>query len=264
MANSKIKFYAVAMGRCPGIYDKWFGGGGAEAQVNGFPQARYQAFSSRVAAREWLKEFQIPVTTEPLETTTAKPAPAVEPQTQAPAPKKNTKKEPVEQKVIIYTDGGCMNNPGPGGYGVVLLYGKKRKELSGGYRKTTNNRMELMACLVGLNTLKFPCSVDLYSDSQYVVNGIRKGWARRWRANKWMRNQLEPAENADLWSQLLDLCDRHRVQFNWVRGHAGNRENERCDQLATQAASRSKKFLIDTAYETGQTHLASVHKEYLF
>ena len=253
MAKSKIKFYAVAVGRRPGIYDQWFGEEGAEAQVKGFAEARYQVFSSRVEAGEWLKEFQIPVAAEPVESPALEPTPAVEAKNETPGRQKNPGKGPAKKKVIIYTDGGCINNPGPGGYGVVLLYGKKRKELSGGYRQTTNNRMELMACLVGLKTLKFPCSVDLYSDSQYVVNGIKKGWARRWRANKWMRNQLEPAENADLWSQLLDLCDRHRVEFNWVKGHAGNRENERCDQLATEAASRSKKLLIDTAYETGQT-----------
>jgi len=168
---------------------------------------------------------------------------------------KNSKKV----KVVIYTDGGCINNPGPGGYGVVLLYGKKRKELLGGYRNTTNNRMELMACIEGLKALKYPCSVKLYSDSQYVVNGIEKGWAKRWKKKGWMRNQLDPAENADLWAQLLDLCEKHDVEFKWVRGHAGNKENERCDQLAKQAATGKKK-LSDTPYETGQTTMTAKHR----
>ncbi len=159
------------------------------------------------------------------------------------------------KQVTLYTDGGCSNNPGPGGYGVVLIYQKKRKELSAGYRKTTNNRMELMACIMGLKALKYPCSVKLYSDSQYVVNGIQKGWARRWKARGWMRTPEEPAENADLWSQLLELCEKHRVELVWVRGHAGNRGNERCDELAKQAAGKLKGQLIDTAYENNQTRV---------
>jgi ribonuclease HI len=253
MSGNKKKFYAVAQGQRPGIYDKWYGEDGAEAQVKGYPQAQYQAFSSRAAAQEWLNAFQTPAAANSVPPTASKPSPAGKPGTGAPDRPKDSKKKSGLPRVVIYTDGGCIDNPGPGGYGVVLLYGEKRKELSGGYRRTTNNRMELRACLEGLKTLKFPCRVDLYSDSQYVVNGIKKGWAKRWRSNKWMRNQYEPAENVDLWAELLDLCDRHRVEFNWVKGHAGNRENERCDQLATQAASGSEKLLIDTAFETGQT-----------
>jgi ribonuclease HI len=157
-----------------------------------------------------------------------------------------------KEKVIIYTDGGCKNNPGPGGYGVVMIYGAKRKELSGGFRETTNNRMELTACIEGLKALKYPCPVKLYSDSQYVVNGIQKGWAKRWRAKKWMRNQKEPAENYDLWGLLLELCEKHEVEFEWVRGHAGNKENEMCDQLANQAIA-GENLAQDEAYETGKT-----------
>lgn len=170
--------------------------------------------------------------------------------------KKIEDKKSKEVKVVIYTDGGCINNPGPGGYGVVLLYGKKRKELSAGYLNTTNNRMELLACIEGLKALKYQCSVTLYSDSQYVVNGIEKSWAKRWKRKGWMRNQINPAENADLWAQLLDLCETHSVKFKWVRGHAGNKENERCDQLAKQAAIKKNKLLPDTPYETGQTTVA--------
>lgn len=155
--------------------------------------------------------------------------------------------------VIIYTDGGCLNNPGPGGFGVVLIGRNKRKELFGGYQLTTNNRMELLACIKGLKALKFPCRVTLYSDSQYVVKGIQEGWAKRWRKKGWMRNANQRAENVDLWAILLDLCDAHDVEFKWVKGHAGHPENERCDQLAKQGAMNEENFDHDTPYETGQT-----------
>ncbi len=151
------------------------------------------------------------------------------------------------KKVIIYTDGACLGNPGPGGYGVVLLHGAHRKELSGGFAETTNNRMELLACIRGLEALKYPCQVDLYSDSRYVVDGIDKGWAARWQRNNWMRNKSDPAVNADLWQRLLELTARHRVTFHWVRGHAGTVENETCDRLATGAA-RGKNLPEDAGY----------------
>ena len=146
--------------------------------------------------------------------------------------------EPTGKRVIIHTDGSCLGNPGPGGYGVVLRYGPHRKELSGGDPQSTNNRMEMTACIAGLNALKRRCAVTLYTDSAYIVNGVTKGWAKRWRANGWMRNKKEQAENADLWEQLLDLCEKHEVSFVWVKGHAGNPENERCDQLAKAAAGK--------------------------
>lgn len=142
----------------------------------------------------------------------------------------------IEKHITIYTDGACLKNPGLGGYGVVLLYGDHRKELSGGFRLTTNNRMEIFAAIAGLESLKEPCKVDLYSDSQYVVNAISKGWAKRWQSKAWMRNDKDKALNPDLWERLLHLCDRHQVTFHWVRGHSGNVENERCDRLATTAA----------------------------
>ncbi|SHF34264.1 ribonuclease HI [Desulforamulus putei] len=140
--------------------------------------------------------------------------------------------------VTIYTDGACSGNPGPGGYGVVMLYKDHRKELSGGFRDTTNNRMELLAAIVALENLKERCSVTLYTDSQYLYNAMEKGWAKKWRANGWMRNPKEPALNADLWERLLKLCEYHHVKFVWVRGHAGNPENERCDRLAVEAAKQ--------------------------
>ncbi len=143
------------------------------------------------------------------------------------------------EQVTIYTDGACLGNPGPGGYGAVLLYGNQRKELSGGFRLTTNNRMEITAALVALEALREPCRVTLYSDSQYLVNAMAKGWAQRWQANGWKRNKREDAVNPDLWERMLELCRRHTVEFQWVRGHSGTEENERCDRLAVAAARDS-------------------------
>ncbi len=139
-------------------------------------------------------------------------------------------------RIEIHTDGACLGNPGPGGYGVLIRCGEHCRELSGGYRLTTNNRMELMAVIKALEALKRPCQVTLYSDSRYVVDALRKGWAKKWQANNWLRNRRERANNPDLWQVLLELGGRHQVEFRWVRGHAGNPDNERCDRLASQAA----------------------------
>jgi len=155
------------------------------------------------------------------------------------------------QNVVMYTDGGCLGNPGPGGYGVVLMCGKHRKELSEGYKLTTNNRMELLACIKGLEALKEPCNVTIHTDSQYVVNGIMKGWARKWRSNGWKRNKKDKAINPDLWGRLLDSCDAHDVTFKWVKGHAGHKENERCDYLANSAGSRPN-LLTDENYSNSE------------
>ena len=142
------------------------------------------------------------------------------------------------KRVTIYTDGACLGNPGPGGYGAILLYQGRKRELSGGYSRTTNNRMEIMAAIVGLEALKQKCGVTLYSDSEYLVKAMSRGWAKRWRANSWKRSKREKALNPDLWQRLLQLCEHHEVQFNWVRGHAGTPENARCDELAVQAAQQ--------------------------
>lgn len=142
------------------------------------------------------------------------------------------------ERVTIYTDGAAEPNPGPGGYGIVLISGKHRKELSGGFRKTTNNRMELMAAIVALESLKRPCNVVLYSDSKYVVDSVSKGSVIRWRRNDWFRAPGERARNVDLWQRFLEAFERHSVTFQWVKGHAGIQENERCDELAVAAAQQ--------------------------
>ena len=141
----------------------------------------------------------------------------------------------MEKQVTIYTDGACSGNPGPGGWGVVLKYGEHRKELSGGEKLTTNNRMELMAAIRGLGELKTPCRVDLYSDSKYLVDAMVKGWAKGWRARGWRRADKKPALNPDLWEEILRLDGVHSVTYHWVKGHAENPENNRCDQLAVAA-----------------------------
>jgi len=151
--------------------------------------------------------------------------------------------------IEIYTDGGAINNPGPGGYGVVLLVNGELRELSEGYQHTTNNRMELMACIKGIEALPSSSEkVALFSDSQYVVNGISKGWAKAWRRRNWLKSDGNPAVNADLWARLLDLTEGIDIVFNWVKGHAGHPLNERCDQLAVQSA-RGENLKVDSGYK---------------
>lgn len=142
------------------------------------------------------------------------------------------------KQVTLYTDGACSGNPGPGGYGAILTYGKHSKQLSGGFRNTTNNRMEILAVIKGLELLKEPCAVTVVTDSQYVANAMNKGWARKWRSNGWKRANKEKALNVDLWEKLLGLAEKHRVSFQWVRGHNGHPMNERCDTLAVSASRR--------------------------
>ena len=137
--------------------------------------------------------------------------------------------------VTIYADGACSGNPGPGGWGAILEYRGREKELSGAEASTTNNRMELTAVIAALEQLKEPCAVELYSDSKYVVDAITLGWARGWRAKGWVKPDKKPAKNPELWSRLLDLLDRHEVACHWVKGHADNEKNERCDRLAVAA-----------------------------
>lgn len=136
------------------------------------------------------------------------------------------------KKVEIYTDGACSGNPGLGGWGAILKFKGVEKELSGGEKSTTNNRMELTGVIEALKCLKEPCEVTLTTDSKYVADGLSKGWARSWQKNGWIKSDKKPALNPDLWEELLRLCDIHRVEVKWVKGHAAHPENERCDTLA--------------------------------
>jgi ribonuclease HI len=157
--------------------------------------------------------------------------------------------------ITVYTDGACSGNPGPGGYGTVLLFtdasgSAHRKELSGGFRLTTNNRMEILSVIIALEALKEPCEVLVFSDSRYLVDAVEKGWAERWRRNNWMRSKTDPALNPDLWRRLLLLLAAHRVNFRWVKGHAGHTENERCDRLARAAAEDTENWAEDTGFSS--------------
>jgi ribonuclease HI len=140
------------------------------------------------------------------------------------------------KKITIFTDGACSGNHGPGGYGAILRYNHHEKELSGGFRNTTNNRMELMAAIAALESLKEPCEVTIVTDSQYLVNSVEKGWVYGWKSKGWRKTGNKPVLNIDLWEQMLKLLGRHKVSFRWIRGHAGHAENERCDRLAVEAS----------------------------
>jgi ribonuclease HI len=221
MAKPK-KIYAVAKGLKPGIYQKWFGADGAEEQVRGVQGARYKGFFSLKEAEEWIQNPQYDYSSVNKK-------------------KKNSVQNSVapQTDIVIYTDGSALNNPGPGGYAAVIQYkGELIQELSGGFQLTTNNRMELLACIVGLGQYKNKKSIALFSDSKYVVNGITKGWARNWRHKGWIKSDGKKALNPDLWAQLLDLVEYHHVNFQWVKGHAGNPGNERCDVLANTEAKK--------------------------
>ena len=229
------KFYAIAVGRQPGIYDTW---PLAHAQVMGFPSARYKGFPNRAEAEAWLREISSAgAAARPRARTAATPAGG------GPPVKSGA--------VLVYSDGGARFNPGPGGYGVIIVEGDSRRELSGGYRHTTNNRMELMGCIVALTSLgEVAKPIVVHTDSQYVVNGISKGWALSWRRRGWLKADRTPALNADLWGRLLDLVEGREVSFSWVRGHAGHPENERCDELAVAAAAGAA-LAVDELYEGG-------------
>lgn len=146
--------------------------------------------------------------------------------------------------VTIHTDGGCKGNPGPGGYGVVLVCGRHRKELSAGFRRTTNNRMELLAAIAAFECLTEPCRIDIHSDSRYLVDAIQKRWVEAWASRGWRRADKSPVKNPDLWQRLIVAMRPHQVRWHWLKGHAGHAENERCDQLA-EAAVRAGGLLED-------------------
>lgn len=225
------KYYAIVSGRKTGIYDNW---PDAQAQVIGYRGAKFRGFPTRAEAETWFKN---PNYSREEVKTTRKAGHSIE------------GVSPRAGEVTIYTDGGARYNPGPGGYGIVQIYKGERKELSGGFRMTTNNRMELMACIVALRELEHRDKpVTLYSDSSYVVNGIVKGWAKNWRAKGWIKSDRKPAINPDLWAELLDLVEDLDITFKWVKGHAGNPMNERCDELAVASANQDG-LPVDPGYK---------------
>ncbi len=144
--------------------------------------------------------------------------------------------------VDVFTDGACSGNPGPGGYGIIMKYKDTIKEFSGGAAQTTNNRMEMTAVIEALSKLKESCEVTVYSDSKYVIDAVTKGWAKSWQKNNWVKSDKKKALNPELWEKLLGLLDKHRVEFVWVKGHAGHPENERCDELAVEQSQKFKSL----------------------
>jgi len=247
------KFYAVVKGKKPGIYHEWFGVNGADEQVSGFSGAVYKSFKTVVEAEQWYNRakdaYSGDKSSDTIDNALPEPEKNINSQPSLLAVSEQSKEQLTN--VTIYTDGACIKNPGAGGYGVVLLHGQHRKELSGGFRLTTNNRMEIMAAIVGLQALKTKCAVTVYSDSRYVVDAIMLGWVEKWRANGWKRTKTELASNSDLWELLFQLCLKHEVKFVWVKGHAGNPGNERCDALSVQAAQMNN-LPADTQYESEQ------------
>ncbi len=212
MASRKTpKYYAVARGRRTGIFTDW---PETARLVQGYPGARFKSFPTREEAEAFLRSGG--------SVRAAESAPDAAP----------------GDRLVVYTDGGSRGNPGPGGYGAVIVFPEGPVELSGGFRLTTNNRMELAACIAALERLEAPEKVLLHTDSAYVVNAMEKGWARGWRRKGWKKADGGPALNPDLWERLLGLCEVHDVRFVKVRGHAGIPLNERCDALANAAMDR--------------------------
>ena len=226
---AKKKIYVVARGKKPGIYKAWAGKGQAQEQVTGQAGAIYKSFSSAGPAVEWL------------ETVDHHPDLMAELQKLPGSSRRSVAPSIDHGDVAIYTDGACTGNPGPGGYGCVILNGDRRQERSAGFSLTTNNRMEILACITGIEAFAETgeTRATLVTDSRYVVNAVTKGWAKKWRSRRWMRTDIEPAKNPDLWERLLDLLNSCDVRFQWVKGHAGHAENERCDELAVAAAAGS-------------------------
>jgi ribonuclease HI len=217
----KKKYYAVRKGKKPSIYTQWFGPDGAQVQVVGFPGAEYKGFGSRSEAERFmLSQYE----------------------------EKREDPEIDDDATQVFTDGGAVGNPGPGGYGVVILKPDgQRQEMCGGYQRTTNNRMEMMGCITALESLGEDKPIVLHSDSRYLVDAVNKGWARAWQRRGWKKANGEPALNIDLWKRLLPLLEKKNVRLKWVKGHAGNVWNERCDQLVHEAIAKGD-LRVDEGY----------------
>ena len=215
------KYYAVRRGKKKGIFTQWFGPNGAQTQVAGFPGAEFKGFPTRVEAEKFLNPQSVD---KPMK------------------PKRG------DQRIQVFTDGGAVGNPGPGGFGAVIIQPDgQRQELCGAFQWTTNNRMELMGCIKALEAIDGKLPITLHSDSRYLVDAVNKGWARSWRRRAWKKANGALALNADLWQRLLMLLDDRDVWLNWVKGHAGNIRNERCDQLVHEAINKGE-LEVDEGY----------------
>ncbi len=241
MTAKAKKIYAVFQGHHPGLFTSW---DEASEQVKGFKGAKYKSFPDQTAAIAWLRECVVaakePVAEHLID--------LIKDHIVKAEHASRSQQSNSNGKIIIHTDGGASPNPGVGGYGIVLQRGAKRKELFAGYKLTTNNRMEMMGVIVALRALNEPSDVILHTDSKYVVDSITKRWVYGWMKRGWKKSDGQRPENVDLWKQLLPLVKEHKVDFRWVKGHAGNAENERCDALVGEAR-KSKNLLVDIGYK---------------
>jgi ribonuclease HI len=244
MSKTKKQYYIVIHGRKPGLYTEWFGDNGASKQVDGLTDAIYKGFYTKEDALHWLREFS--------QETLQKYAPNLLDLVDYSVPLKIID-EDIELlkggKVIMHTDGSTLGNPGVGGYATILKFKDKEKEISGGFQNTTNNRMELMACIEGFRALKQKCSVIVYSDSKYLVDSMTNGWAVKWRNNNWIKKDKHKVLNSDLWGILLELVEQHDVEFKWIRSHNIDKSNHRCDLLAKEA-SKKLDLEIDNGFNS--------------
>ncbi|MCP4719972.1 MAG: ribonuclease HI [Desulfobacteraceae bacterium] len=228
-----MKYYAVAQGRKTGIFNSW---SETEQQVRGFTNAIFKSFKTRQEAEAFLKNPSFSHKLNKSGSNKSGPTKTQEYPGATDYPRGT---------IVVYTDGGAIGNPGPGGYGVVI---KDREEISGGYNLTTNNRMELKAVMVAMEALQGEkAPIVLHSDSKYVINGLNKGWAKNWKKKNWVKSDGNPAMNSDMWALLLELQKKIDITFKWVKGHAGDPLNERCDELANGVA-RKKGMPDDIGY----------------
>lgn len=236
------KLYAVFQGHEPGIYESWER---ASLQVKGYKGAMYKSFSTRREALNWLRErviaAQDPVPDALIE--------LIKTEGDQVLTSEHGGVEVDPGIIVIHTDGGASPNPGVGGYGVVLQKGNHRKELFAGYELTTNNRMEMMGVIAALEALQEPSSVILHTDSKYVVDSISRRWVYGWKRRGWKKSDGKQPENVDLWKKIIHLLDTHDVEFRWVKGHAGNLENERCDTLVAEA-KKQNPLKVDSGYQS--------------
>lgn len=240
MTAKAKKIYAVFQGHQPGLFTSW---DEAAEQVKGFKGAKYKSFPNQSEAVSWLRECVLaskdPVAQNLID--------LIKKQIETGNVPAKSKLAARDSRIIIHTDGGAAPNPGVGGYGIVIQKGNHRKELSAGYELTTNNRMEMLGVIVALQALKEPSEVLLHTDSKYVVDSITKRWVYGWMKRGWKKSDGNRPENVDLWQRLLPLLKQHEVEFRWVKGHAGNTENERCDALVAEGRN-AKPLLVDTGY----------------
>ena len=250
MTKAQKQYYIVVRGRKPGLYTTWFGDDGASKQVENFTDAIYKGFYNKEDALIWLRGVS--------EETVRKYAPNLLELVDYSAPIKvvDTDIELLKEgKVIMHTDGCALGSPGAGGFAAILRYQHREKEISGGFQETTNNRMELIACIEGLKALKQKSSVIVFSDSKYLIDSINNKWIYKWRNIKWVKSKNRKVPNADLWKTLLELIEQHEVEFRWIRGHNIDRSNQRCDFLAREAA-QTENLPLDIGFNKEDLHSA--------